>query len=52
MTFYRMIIHWGIPEEIYSINGTYFTGADNELNLLVAQLDKDNIKESIANKGI
>ena len=35
--FYRMTSRRGLPEEIYSDNGTYFKGADNELKSLVAQ---------------
>ena len=41
----------GIPEEVYSDNGTNFKGTDNELILLVSQID-DKITESAANKGV
>ena len=50
--FYRMASRRGLPNEIYSDNGTNFKGAENELKALVTQLDKDKIKQSTANKGI
>ena len=50
--FYRMASRRGLPNEIYSDNGTNFKGADNELKALVTQLDEDKIKQSTANKGI
>ena len=50
--FYRMASRRGAPEEMYSDNGTNFKGADNELRLLVAQLDNEKVKETIANKGV
>ena len=50
--FYRMTSSRGLPDEIYSDNGTNFKGADNELKSLVAELDKDKIKQSVANKGV
>ena len=40
----------GLPEEVYSDNGTNLKGADNELKLLVSQIDEDKITESAANK--
>ena len=42
----------GIPEEVYSDNGTNFKGVHNELKLLVSQIDEDKISESAANKGV
>ena len=51
-SFYRMASRRGIPEEVYSDNGTNFKGADNELKLLVSQIDEDKITESAANKGV
>ena len=50
--FYRMTSRRGLPGEIYSDNGTNFKGADNELKSLVADLDKDKIKQTVANKGV
>ena len=50
--FYRMASRRGVPEEMYSDNGTNFKGADNELRLLIAQLDNEKVKETIANKGV
>ena len=51
-SFYRMVSRRGLPEELYSDNGTNFKGADNELKLLVSQIDKSKIAESVANKGV
>ena len=48
-SFYRMASRRGLPEELYSDNGTNFKGADNELKLLVSQLDEAKIGESVAN---
>ena len=50
--FYRMASHRGLPEEMYSDNGTNFKGADAELKLLVRELDENKIYQSIANKGV
>ena len=50
--FYRMASRRGLPEEMYSDNGTNFKGADKELKSLISQLGTDKIKESSANKGI
>ena len=50
--FYRMTSRRGLPDEIYSDNGTNFKGADNELKSLVADLDKDKINQTVANKGV
>ncbi|MCG8047968.1 MAG: hypothetical protein N0E48_20505 [Candidatus Thiodiazotropha endolucinida] len=50
--FYRMVSRRGLPECIYSDNGTNFKGADKELKSLVTQLDETKIQRSIANKGI
>ena len=50
--FYRMASRRGLPDEIYSDNGTNFKGADNELKALLTQLDEAKIKQSTANKGI
>ena len=50
--FYRMASRRGLPEEIYSDNGTNFKGADNELKSLVLQIDENKIQESVAHKGV
>ena len=50
--FYRMASRRGLPEDIYSDNGTNFKGADAELKSLVRKLDKNKINQSTANKGV
>ena len=50
--FYRMASHRGLPEEMYSDNGTNFKGADAELKSLLRELDENKIYQSIANKGV
>ena len=50
--FYRMASRRGLPEEIFSDNGTNFKGADRELKTLLSQLDESKIKASVANKGV
>lgn len=50
--FYRMVCRRGRPEEVFSDNGTNFTGAYTELKELVGHLDQAKIKSSFANKGI
>ena len=50
--FYRMASRRGLPEEMYSDNGTNFKGADAELKSLVRELDENKIYQSIANKGV
>ena len=50
--FYRMTSRRGLPEEMYSDNGTNLKAADKELKSLLSQLDPERIKESVANKGI
>ena len=52
VAFYRMASRRGLPEEMYSDNGTDFKGADKELKSLLSQLVTDKIKESSANKEI
>ena len=42
----------GLPEEMYSDNGTNLRAANKELKSLILQLDQEKVKESIANKGI
>ena len=49
---YRMTSRRGLPEVIYSDNGTNFKSADKELKSLISLLDTNKINESIANKGI
>ncbi|MCF1458715.1 MAG: transposase family protein [Shewanella sp.] len=50
--FYRMASRRGLPDEVYSDNGTNFIGADRELQALLAQVEGHKIKESVANKGV
>ena len=50
--FYRMASRRGLPDEVYSDNGTNFVGADRELQALLAQVEGNKIKESVANKGV
>ena len=40
----------GLPEEMFSDNGTNFKDADAELKSLVTELDKNKINQSLANK--
>ena len=41
--FYRMASRRGLPEAMYSDNGTNFKGADSELKSLVRELDEIKI---------
>ena len=50
--FYRRASRRGLPEEMFSDNGTNFKGADAELKLLMSKLDDDRILQSAANKGV
>ena len=50
--FYRIASRRGLPDEVYSDNGTNFVGADRELQALLAQVESHKIKESVANKGV
>ena len=50
--FYRMANRRGLPDEVYSDNGTNFIGADRELQALLSQVDNHKIQESVANKGV
>lgn len=50
--FYRMVSRRGLPVKMSSDNGTNFVGANRELKELVSLLDKDNIVQSTANKGV
>ena len=50
--FYRMASRRGLPEGIFSDNGTNFKGADAELKSLVRELDENKMNQSIANKGV
>ena len=42
----------GLPEEVWTDNGTNFVGAERELRDLVDGLEPDKIVTSAANKGI
>ena len=50
--FYRMTSRRGLPEEMFSENGTNFKGADRELKTLLSELDETKINVSVANKGV
>ena len=50
--FYRMTSRRGLPEEMFSDNGTNFKGADRELKTLLSELDETKINVSVANKGV
>jgi len=50
--FYRMTSRRGLPEEMYSDNGTNFKGAYNELKALAEHLDTYKIAEAAAHKGV
>ena len=50
--FFRMASRRGLPETMYSDNGTNFKGADKELKSLLTQLDQTKINSSIANNGV
>ena len=50
--FLRMGSRRGIPEVLFSDNGSHFVKADKKLKDLVNQLDQDKIKQTTANKGI
>ena len=50
--FTRMAARRGWPKMMLSDNGTNFIAGDREIKELVAQLDQDQIRRSLANKGI
>ena len=50
--FYRLASRRGLPEEMFSDNGTNFKGADRELKMLLSGLDESKIKTAVANKGV
>ena len=50
--FYRTASRRGLPEEMFSDNGTNFKGADRELKMLLSELDESKIKTTVANKGV
>ena len=50
--FYRMASRRGLPDEVYSDNGTKFIGADRKLQALLSQVEVNSIKESVANQGV
>ena len=50
--FYRMASRRGLPDEVYSDNGTNFIAADRELQALLSQVDNHKIQESVANKEV
>ena len=48
--FNRIASRRGIPEEMFSDNGTNFKSADKKLRSLVSELDEDKIQGSSAKK--
>ena len=50
--FFRMANRRGLPEELFSDNGTNFKGADRELKMLLSELDERKINTTVANKGV
>ena len=50
--FFRMANRRGLPEELFSDNGTNFKGADRELTMLLSELDERKINTTVANKGV
>ena len=42
----------GLPEKMFSDNGTHFKAADKELKTLISESEPERIKKSIANKGV
>ena len=47
-----MTARQGLPEEVWTDNGTNFVGAERELRYLDDGLEPDKIVTSAANKGI
>jgi len=50
--FARMTYRRGLPQEVVSDRGTNFIGANREIKELVEKLDKDEICQRTANRGI
>lgn len=50
--FTRMVARRGWPKIMLSDNGANFIAGDREITKLVAQIDKDKIQLSSANKGV
>ena len=50
--FFRMVSRRGLPEHVFSDNGTNFRRADLELKELVQKLDQSRIQTLTANRGI
>ena len=50
--FYRMASRRGLPEEMFSYNGTNFKGAGRELKMLLSEQDESKIKTAVAKKGV
>jgi transposase InsO family protein len=48
----RFIARRGIPREIYSDNGTYFRGANKELQNSLKCLDYNKLSEELTHKGL
>ena len=50
--FYRMASRRGLPEEMFSDNGTNIKGAGRELKMLLSELEESKINAAVANKGV
>ena len=50
--FFRMTSQRGLPEEMFTDNGTNFKRAGTELRMLLSELDESKINAAVANKGL
>jgi len=52
MALTRFISRRGVPQKIYSDNGTNFHGADNELKKCITAIDSDSIRKKFGHRGL